>query len=52
MQKQVAGFRTKREAEAAMNEAMSQLQRGAYVPPSKGTFAEYSAVWQEAINPR
>ena len=42
-QKQVSGFPTKREAQAALNEALTATQRGVYVPPSRGTLSEYLA---------
>ena len=36
-QKQVGGFRTKKEAQAALNDALSGIQHGTYVAPSRQT---------------
>ncbi len=48
-QKQVAGFPTRKAAQAALNEALAGYQHGAYVPPSKQTVAEFAEVWLDAI---
>ena len=48
-QKQVAGFPTRKAAQAALNEALAEYQHGAYVPPSKQTVAEFAEVWLDAI---
>jgi integrase len=44
-QKQVGGFRTKKAAQAALNEALTGLQRGTYVAPSRQTVAEFLELW-------
>ena len=48
-QKQVSGFPTKREAQAALNEALTAAQRGVYVPPSRGTLSEYLESWHAGV---
>lgn len=48
-QKQVGGFATKREAQAALNEALTAHQRGTYIAPSKQTVAEYLEAWLPAV---
>ena len=53
-QKQVAGFRTKKDAQAALNEALSGVQHGTYVAPAKSTVGEFltsctrrpSSIWR------
>ena len=44
-QKQVGGFRTKKDAQAALNEALAGLQRGTYVAPSRQTVAAFLELW-------
>jgi hypothetical protein len=44
-QKQVGGFRTKKAAQAALNEALAGLQRGTYVAPSRQTVAGFLELW-------
>ena len=39
------GFRTRKEAERALAELISQVHRGGYVEPSKLTTGEYLATW-------
>ena len=46
-QKQVGGFATKREAQGALNDALSDLQHGTYVAPSRQTVGEFLDVWIE-----
>jgi hypothetical protein len=41
-QRQQGGFRTKREAQTALNDALGELQRGEFVSPSKQTLAEFT----------
>ncbi len=48
-QKQVAGFPSRKAAQAALNEALAGYQHGACVPPSKQTVAEFAEVWLDAI---
>ena len=50
-QKWHSGFRTKREAAAALAELVSSVNRGAYVPASRQTLAEYVEEWLAAIAP-
>ncbi len=42
------GFPTRREAETALAEAITDLQRGEFVRPARGTLGEYLAGWLEA----
>jgi integrase len=46
-QREVGGFRTKKEAQAALNDAMAGLQRGTYVAPTRTTLREFLATWHE-----
>ncbi len=46
-QKQVAGFRTKKDAQAALNDALSSVQHGAYVAPSRQTLTSFLEQWVE-----
>jgi len=45
------GHRTKRDAEAALAEIVGSVNKGAYVPKSRQTLAEFSADWLAAIEP-
>lgn len=47
-----AGFRTKRDALAAMNDLQSEVGRGTYVEPSKLTVAEYLTEWLDISRAR
>ena len=38
-QKQVSGFTSKKDAQAALNEALTGVQRGTYIAPSRQTVA-------------
>jgi integrase len=44
-QQQVGGFRTKKEAEAAMSEALAGLHRGTYVAPTRQTVRQFLEAW-------
>jgi hypothetical protein len=44
-QKWTGGFRTRREAEAGLADALGRLQSGIYVPPTKQTVGEYLREW-------
>ena len=46
-QKQVAGFRTKKDAQAALNDALSSVQHGTYVAPSRQTLTSFLEQWVE-----
>ena len=46
-QREVGGFRTKREAQAALNDALSGSQRGTYVAPSRTTVRQFLDEWHE-----
>ena len=46
-QKQVGGFRTKKEAQAALNDALSGIQHGTYVAPSRQTLGAFLDIWIE-----
>jgi integrase len=46
-QSEVYGFRTKREAQAALNEALAATQRGTYVAPSRMTVREFLTDWHQ-----
>ncbi|MEO7396927.1 MAG: site-specific integrase [Ilumatobacteraceae bacterium] len=48
-QKQVGGFATRKEAQAALNEALTAVQRGTYIAPSRQTLAEFLAIWIEGV---
>ncbi|MDP2292973.1 MAG: site-specific integrase [Actinomycetota bacterium] len=41
------GFRTRKEADAALAEVVADVNRGLYVRPTKGTLAEYLEGWLE-----
>lgn len=43
-----SGFRTRKEAEAAINALLTDLQRGTYVPPAKTTLGDYLRTWLDA----
>lgn len=47
--KWTGGYRTRAEAKAARDEARAQLQRGAYVEPSRQTLAAFFDEWLPAI---
>ncbi|KPV59558.1 hypothetical protein QJ48_10340 [Paenibacillus sp. A3] len=42
------GFKTKKEAQAAMVEAENALNKGTYVEPSKMTVADFMQSWLES----
>ena len=44
-QQQTGGFRTKKEAEAAMSEALAGLHRGTYVAPTRQTLRQFLETW-------
>lgn len=44
-QKQVGGFRTKKDAQAALNEALAGLQHNTFVAPSRQTVAAFLELW-------
>lgn len=46
-QREVGGFRTKKDAQTALNEALADTQRGTYSPPSRTTVREFLAEWHE-----
>ena len=46
-QREVGGFRTKKEAQAALNDALSGSQRGTYVAPSRTTVRQFLDEWHE-----
>jgi integrase len=48
-QRQVAGFRTRREAEAALADALYELRRGEFVAPDKTTLADFVEEWLVAV---
>jgi hypothetical protein len=50
-QQQVGNFPTKREAQAAMNEALAGLQQGTYIAPSKPTVRDFLEVWIDTVKP-
>lgn len=47
-----SGFRTKREAESYLAEALAQLSRGTYVEPARMTVAEFLAKWLDHAAPK
>jgi hypothetical protein len=46
-QRELGGFRTKKEAQAALNDALAGSQRGTYVAPSRTTVREFLDEWHE-----
>jgi integrase len=46
-QKQVGGFRTKKAAQAALNDALSGIQHGTFVAPSRQTLGAFLDMWIE-----
>jgi integrase len=46
-----SGYRTKRDAERALAEIVDAANRGAYVPKTRTTLAEFSKEWLAAIAP-
>ena len=46
-QREVGGFRTKNDAQTALNEALADTQRGTYSPPSRTTVREFLDEWHE-----
>lgn len=50
-QRQVGNFATKREAQAALNEALAGLQKGTYVTPSKQTVRDFLETWIDTVKP-
>ncbi|UAT29483.1 site-specific integrase [Bacillus badius] len=46
-QKTKSGFKTKKEAQSALNETLYQLDKGLYIKPSKMTVREYVDMWTE-----
>ncbi len=50
-QKWVSGFRTKREAEAALTEALGRVQSGQFADPGRMTVAEFVEHWLESVAP-
>lgn len=50
-QKWHSGYRTKREAEAALVELIGSVNKGSYVAPSKQSVEALAADWLEAIRP-
>ena len=49
VQKQVAGFPSKKAAQAALADALSAFQRGSYIAPSRQTLREFLDVWLEGV---
>ena len=48
-QKQVGGFTSKKDAQAALNEALTGLQRGTYIAPSRQTLGDFLRIWVEGV---
>ena len=46
-QREVGGFRTKNDAQTALNEALADQQRGTYAPPSRTTVSDFLDEWHE-----
>jgi hypothetical protein len=46
-QQEVGGFRTKKDAQAALNEALADRQRGTYAPPSRTTVQSFLDEWHQ-----
>ena len=45
----MAGFLSKKEAQAALADALSAFQRGLYIAPSRQTLREFLDVWLEGV---
>jgi integrase len=50
-QKWVGGFRTRREAEAALTEALERVRTGTWADPGRQTVGEYLEDWLTAVRP-
>jgi integrase len=50
-QKWVGGFRTRREAEAALTEALERVRTGTWADPGRQTVGEYIEDWLTAVRP-
>ncbi|MGQ5176223.1 tyrosine-type recombinase/integrase [Bacillus halotolerans] len=48
-QKKKSGFKTQREAQEALTELLSKVQKGTYVSPSKQLYKDYAEKWLRAI---
>jgi integrase len=48
-QKQVSGFTSKKDAQAALNEALTGVQRGTYIAPSRQTVTDFLTLWVEGV---
>src|SRR5690348_7970429 len=50
-QKWVGGFRTKREAESALTEALERRRTGTWGDPGKQTVGEFLMQWMDSVRP-
>ena len=50
-QKWVSGFRTKRDAEAALTEVLGRVQTGQFADPGRTTVAEFLEHWLDSAAP-
>ncbi|MGG4031905.1 site-specific integrase [Bacillus subtilis] len=48
-QKKKSGFKTQREAQEALTELLSKVQKGTYVSPSKQLYKDYAEKWLRTI---
>lgn len=48
-QKSLGGYRTKKEAQAAITKALAEIQKGEFVEPSKQTLSEFFDEWLVAV---
>jgi hypothetical protein len=48
-QREIGGFATKKEAQAALNDALSDVQRGTFVAPSRTTVREFLELWIDGV---
>ena len=48
-QREASGFATKKEAEAALNDAQAGLQRGTFVAPTRTTLREFLDTWVDGV---
>src|SRR4029077_10947082 len=46
---EASGFATKKEAEAALNDAQAGLQRGTFVAPTRTTLREFLDTWVDGV---
>jgi hypothetical protein len=48
-QREIGGFRTKKEAQAALDDALPGVQRGTFVAPSRTTVRDFLELWLDGV---